>query len=156
MCTLLPHKWGEERTGWTGCLSPDSLYPAPWDPPGWLQEQAAVVCFLRCGSGEVCPAFWISFGDHWHQTNRGAVSTPAGSPAHHLSTWSRQETEALMNPAPFIRKGESCSERSGPVQPTLTLTIRPPTAHCCSACQGAASVARAAGSQNYTAACPAP
>lgn len=31
------NKWGEERTGWTCCLSPASLHPAPWEPPGWLR-----------------------------------------------------------------------------------------------------------------------
>lgn len=64
------------------------------------------------GEGEVCPAFWASFGDHWHQTHRGAVTTHALPlpPA-------QQETEALVTPAPFIRKGVRAAP-TGVAQPS--------------------------------------
>lgn len=59
--------------------------------------------------------------------------------------WARQEREALVNPAPFIRKGVRAAP-TGVAQPSPpSLSVHPPTAHCCSVCQGAASVARAAG-----------
>lgn len=101
------HRRGQERTGWTCSLSQQNAFAGPLGNPRlaevgdreWSRCSAGSVGGGEGGgSREVCPAFWVSFGDCWHQTSGGsATAHPLPRPwAAGPSTRQRQ----MVNPTP--------------------------------------------------------